>query len=87
MAEDRLSGEQQDPADNEVLKKHTPPAVIVSHKVHIKRERLLTLLRERYGYTNEKSVDELTRLLQQFLTTNASFHIHTRRNIKPPLIG
>jgi len=49
-----------------------------------KRERFLALLSSRYGYTNEKAVDELERLLRQFNTINRSLIFHrTRLNRKP----
>ncbi len=47
-----------------------------------KRERLLAMLKVRYGYTNEKAVDELQRLLRQFYITNKSLGTH---HAKPAL--
>jgi hypothetical protein len=44
-----------------------------------KRERFLALLKSRYGYTNEKAVDELERLLKQFYRTNRSLGIRRAR--------
>jgi chromosome segregation ATPase len=50
-----------------------------------KRERFLALLKSRYGYTNEKAVDELERLLKQFYTMNKSLGIQrTRLDFKHP---
>ena len=51
-----------------------------------KRDRFLALLKRQYGYTNDKAVDEMERLLKQFRTMNRSlsflhprpFHKHTR---------
>ena len=45
---------------------------------NLKRERFMALLKSRYGYSNEKAVDELERLLKQFYITNRSLGIrHT----------
>ena len=50
-----------------------------------KRERFLALLKKRYGFTNEKAVDELERLLKQFYRTNRSLGIHRiQSNFKHP---
>ena len=52
-------------------------------KANAKRERFLIFLKKRYGYTNEKAVDELERLLRQFYKTNRSLGIHrTQADIK-----
>ena len=40
-----------------------------------KRERFLALMKSRYGYTNDKSIDELKRLLRQFYRSNKSLGI------------
>jgi transposase InsO family protein len=48
-------------------------------KTNAKRERFLALLKSRYGYTNEKAVDELERLLKQFYRMNRSLSIHRAR--------
>jgi len=48
-------------------------------KTNAKRERFLARLKSRYGYTNEKAVDELERLLKQFRNMNRSFNIHHAR--------
>jgi hypothetical protein len=54
-------------------------------KINVKREQFLTLLRSKYGYTNEKAIDELSRLLRQFTIINRSLGIHRRRkNFKHP---
>ncbi len=56
-------------------------------KVNVKRERFLTLLKNRYDYTNEEAVDELERLLRQFYRINQGFRIdRTRLKLKhsPP---
>lgn len=45
-------------------------------KVNIQRERFLALLKSRYGYSNDKAVDELERLLTQFYRTNKSLGMH-----------
>lgn len=60
----------------ELLSKHS---VGDPNKANDKRERFLALLRRRYGYTNEKAVDELERLLKQFYRTNRSLGIHRAR--------
>lgn len=44
-------------------------------KVRARRERLLALLKSRYGYINEQAVDEMERLLKQFVVTNRSLGI------------
>jgi hypothetical protein len=41
-----------------------------------KHEHFLALLKKQYGYTNEKAVDELERLLKLFYTMNKSLGIH-----------
>jgi len=53
------------------------------NKLNPKRERFLAMLKIRYGYTNEKAVDELERLLKQFYRMNKSLGIHrTRPNFR-----
>ena len=55
--------------------------LLIKHRIqdpnrpNAKRERFLALLKSRYGYTNEKAVDELERLLKQFYRTNRSLGI------------
>jgi hypothetical protein len=50
-----------------------------------KHDRFLSLLKTRYGYSNDKAVTELQRLLQQFYVTNRSLGIHhARPNIEQP---
>ena len=44
-----------------------------------KRKQLLVLLKARYGYTNEKAVDELARLMKQFYIINKSLGTHHAR--------
>jgi transposase InsO family protein len=69
----------------ELLSKHS---VEVPDITNAKRERFLALLKSRYGYTNEKAVDELERLLKQFYRMNRSFGIHrTWLNFKHPSPG
>jgi hypothetical protein len=64
-----------------------PPHAGVWGKANLKRERLMDLLRIQYGYTNEKAIDELERLLKQFSMTNESLKFRrARRNSKPPFI-
>ena len=46
---------------------------------NVKRERFMALMKSRYGYTNEKAIDELKRLLTQFYRTNRSLGIHRSR--------
>lgn len=54
-------------------------------KVDLKRAQLLALLKNRYGYTNDKAVDELERLLKQFYRTNKNLGIHRiQPNLKNP---
>lgn len=65
---------------HELLSKHS---VEDPDETNAKRERFLGLLKSRYGYTNEKAVDELERLLKQFYRMNRSLGIHrTRLNFK-----
>ena len=53
---------------------------------NLKRERFLAMLKKRHGYTNEKAVDELERLLKQFYRVNRSFSSYRiRLNIEHPL--
>lgn len=60
------------------------PGLIDPETIRVKRERFLALLSSRYGYTNEKAVDELERLLRQFYTINRSLIFHrSRLNGKP----
>jgi hypothetical protein len=67
---------------HDLLSKHS---VEDPDKTNLKRERFLTLLKSRYGYNNEKAVDELERLLKQFYSTNKSLGIHrARMNYKDP---
>jgi hypothetical protein len=61
---------------HELLSKHS---VEDPDKTNAKRERFLALLKSRYGYTNEKAVDELERLLKQFYIMNRSLGIHRAR--------
>ncbi|MCL4562097.1 MAG: hypothetical protein M1281_15985 [Chloroflexi bacterium] len=69
---------------HELLSKHSAED---PGKPNAKRERYLALLKSRYGYTNEKAVDELERLLKQFYSMNKSLGIHQPRpNIKRPHI-
>jgi len=44
-------------------------------KPNPKHDQLLALLKNRYGYTNEKAVNELERLLKQFYKMNRSLGI------------
>ena len=44
-----------------------------------KHEHFLALLKKQYGYTNEKAIDELERLLKLFYTMNKSLGIHHAR--------
>ncbi len=46
-----------------------------------KRDRFMALLKRQYGYTNEKAVDEMERLLKQFHTMNRSLTFHRPRQI------
>jgi hypothetical protein len=51
-------------------------------RTRARHERFLALLKSRYGYTNEKAVDELARLLKQFDDTNRS--LGTPNSKHPP---
>jgi hypothetical protein len=52
------------------------PTIEKPAKANVKRERFLAMLKTRYGYTNDKAVDELERLLTQFYRTNRSLDMH-----------
>lgn len=45
------------------------------------RERFLAYLKKLYGYSNDKAVDEMERLLKQFRTMNRSLSFHRPRSI------
>jgi len=67
---------------HELLSKHS---IEDPDKPNVKREQFLALLKGRHGYTNEKAVDELERLLKQFYRMNRSIGIHhARLNSKHP---
>jgi hypothetical protein len=54
-------------------------------KPNVKRERFLALLKSRYGYTNEKAIDDLEKLLKQFHVSNRSLGIRSEQpNIEIP---
>ncbi len=70
--------------DQGVLSEHT---VEDADRAITKHEHFLALLKKQYGYTNEKAVDELERLLKLFYTMNKSLGIHQARiEIKHPQI-
>jgi hypothetical protein len=52
------------------------PTIADPAKTNVKRARFLAMLSSRYGYTNDKAVDELERLLTQFYKSNKSLGIH-----------
>jgi hypothetical protein len=57
-------------------------------KVNARREEFLALLKKQYGYTNEKAVIELERLLRQFYKMNRSIGIYQSRTyFKRPRAG
>jgi histidyl-tRNA synthetase len=61
------------------------PSVEDLDNANPKRERFLAHLKSLYGYTNEKAIDELERLLKQFYKMNRSLGINRARpNIKHP---
>ena len=43
------------------------------------RERLMAFLKKQYGYTNEKAVNEMERLLKQFRMMNKNLTFHRSR--------
>jgi len=83
----KIGSEQNKPIHgrvHELLSKHSAED---PNKTNPKRDRFLTLLKHRYGYTNDKAVDELERLLKQFYRTNRSLTIHHKRpDLKPPFV-
>ena len=78
MAHEIVKGQNKQTVSrvHELLSKHS---VEDPDKINAKRERFLALLKSRYGYTNEKSVDELERLLKQLYRMNRSLNIHLAR--------
>lgn len=48
-------------------------------KTNARREEFLALLKKQYGYTNEKAVGELERLLRQFYKMNRSIGVYQSR--------
>jgi hypothetical protein len=62
---------------HDLLSKHS---VEDPNKPNIKRDRFLAQLERQYGYSNEKAVDELERLLKQFYRMNRSLGIHHGRS-------
>ena len=50
--------------------------VVDTDRAITKHEHFLALLKKQYGYTNEKAIDELERLLKLFSTMNKSLGIH-----------
>ena len=53
--------------------------VVDTDRAITKHEHFLALLKKQYGYTNEKAIDELERLLKLFYTMNKSLGIHHAR--------
>jgi hypothetical protein len=69
----------------EVCGSASSPSNKKPNQPNAKRERFMALLKSRYGYTNEKAVEELARLLRQFYRTNRSLGIHHGKpNFKHP---
>jgi len=60
---------------HELLYKHSEED---HNKINPKRERWLAMLKKKYGYTNEKAVEELERLLKQFYSVNKSIGVYRR---------
>ncbi len=82
---------------NEMVKeqrKHTPGkthellrknSVEEPDKTKARHRQFLALLKNQYGYTNTKAVDELERLLKMFYTMNKSLGIRrAKTNFKHP---
>jgi uncharacterized protein YjbJ (UPF0337 family) len=85
MAQEIVKGQSKQTRGkvHELLSKHS---VEDPDKVNAKRERFLALLRRRYGYSNDKAVDELERLLKSFYRMNRSLNIHLARpSFKMPI--
>jgi hypothetical protein len=74
---DQGQGKQTLDRVHELLSKHSAE---YPHLTNPKRERFLALLKTRYGYTNDKAVDELERLLKQFYKMNRSLGVHRLRS-------
>lgn len=84
MTNELIKGQAKSPRGrvHELLSQH---AVGNPEKPNLKREKFLTNLKKRFGYTNEKSVDELERLLRQFYRMNKSLGIHQEQpEVKQP---
>jgi hypothetical protein len=81
----KKQGNQIRPGVRELLSKHSE---YDPDQINAKRERFLVLLEKKYGYTNEKAVDELERLLRQFYRMNKSLGIHNHilPNFKNPSV-
>jgi len=75
---DKAPNKQSQTIARELLSKHN---VEDPNEANPKRELFLALLKSRYGYTNEKAVDELERLLKQFYKMNTSLGINRTRPI------
>jgi hypothetical protein len=74
-----VNGQNKQPHGSvrELLSKHNSEG---QDEANVKRERFLAMLKSRYGYTNEKAVDELERLLRQFYRVNKSSGTHRARS-------
>jgi hypothetical protein len=65
---------------NELLRSHR---VEKPGKTNIKREQFLVMLKNRHGYTNEKAVEELDRLLTQYYRGSRRLSVQrTRADLK-----
>jgi hypothetical protein len=54
-------------------------SIAVEDKTAVKHNQFLALLKSRYGYSNDKAVVELERLVRQFYTANESLGVHHAR--------
>jgi hypothetical protein len=70
---------QSNPARGRVRELVSKYSIEDPDQVNVKRERFLSMLKVRYGYTNEKAVVELERLLRQFYSMNKSLGLHHNR--------
>jgi len=75
---DKVQIKKRQVKDRELLIKHS---IQDPNQPNAKRERFLALMKSRYGYINDKALDELKRLLKQFYKTNKSLGIRHARPV------
>jgi hypothetical protein len=53
--------------------------LMINNQSQKKHEQFLALLKTQYGYTNDKAVDEMKRILMKFHAVNKSLSFHRPR--------